>query len=77
MATQARNLGGRLPNPFLKIDKGARFWGKKPNCVHLWIESAIENVVLRTSRRKSLKENFSLWSLFFSCVLDEMFIEVP
>ena len=29
MATQARNLGGRLPNPFLKIDKGAQVLGKK------------------------------------------------
>ena len=29
MATQARNLGGRPPNPFLKIDKGAQVLGKK------------------------------------------------
>ena len=29
MATQARNPGGRLPNPFLKIDKGAQVLGKK------------------------------------------------
>ena len=48
--------GGGLPCPFLKIEKKCPDIGKKgPNCVHLWVESSIQNVVLRVSRGKSSK----------------------
>ena len=54
---QARNEGeegGGLPCPFLKIEKVALILEKKdPNCVHPWVESPIQNVVLKVSRRKS------------------------
>ena len=48
--------GGGLPCPFLKIEKKCPAFGKKgPNCVHPWVESSIQNVVLRVSRGKSAK----------------------
>ena len=66
--------GGALPCLFLKIAKSALILGKKgPDIVVLWVKFSIENVVLRVSRRKT--EDF--WGLFFSCVLNEMFFEVP
>ena len=49
--------------------------GKKgSNCVHPWVESSIQNVALRVSRRKNSK--VFPCGVFF-CVLDEKFIEVP
>ena len=56
--------GGGLPYPFLKIEKKSRDFRKKgPNCVHPWVESSIQNVVLRVSRRKSSKI-FPCWAFF-------------
>ena len=50
-----------LPFPFLKFEKSALILAKKgPNSVHLWITYAIQNVVLRVSRRKNSKIFFFL-----------------
>ena len=69
-------LGGGLPCPFLKFKKKGPDNGKKgPNCVHPWVESSIQKVVLRVSRRKSSKS--FLCGAFFSCVFDEKFIKSP
>ena len=49
----------------VRIEKSALILGKKgPDCVHPGVESSIQNVVLRVSRRKKL-QNFSLRSVFF------------
>ena len=48
--------GGRSPLPFFENLKKCPDFGKKgPNCVHPWVESSIQNVILRVSRRKSSK----------------------
>ena len=53
--------GGGLPCPFLKIKKSALILEKKcPDCVHPQVKFAIQNVVLRVSKRKNSK--------IFSCV---------
>ena len=45
-----------LPCLFLKIEKKNPDFGRKdPDCVHLQVKFAIQNVVLRVSRRKSSK----------------------
>ena len=52
-------LGGkeRPPLPFFENRKKCPDFGKKdPNCVHPWVESPIQNVVLRVSRRKSSRK---------------------
>ena len=67
--------GGRPPLLFLENQKKCPDFGKKsPNCVHSWVESSIQNVVLRVSSRKSSK--IFLCGVFF-CVFDKKFIEVP
>ena len=66
---------GRSPLSFFENRERCPDFGKKDsNCAHPWVESPIQNVVLRESRRKSFKifKNFSC-----SCVFDEKFIEVP
>ena len=69
--TSAQIVGRReLPCPFLKIEKSVHLW-----CVHFWVKFSIQEVVLRVSRRKKL-QNVSLRRPFFSCVFDEMFIEM-
>ena len=69
-------LGGeRPPLPFFENRKKCPDFGRKgPNCVHPWVESSIQNVVLRVSRRKSSKM-FPCGA--FSYVFDEKFIEMP
>ena len=52
-----------------------QLWVKGPYRVHLWIKFLILNSVLRVSRRKNF--TLSLWGLFLSCIVDEMFIDVP
>ena len=48
--------GGEAPQPFFENQKKALILEKKgPNCVHSWVESSIQNVVLRVSWRKSYK----------------------
>ena len=67
--------GVRPPLPFFENQKKCPDFGKKgPNCVHPWVESSIQNVVLRVSRRKS--STIFPWGAF-SCVFDKKFIEVP
>ena len=57
--------GERPPLPFFENQKKCPDFGKKcPSCVHLLVKFAIQNVVLRVSKRKKL-EFFSLWRLFF------------
>ena len=59
--TDAQLAGGEggevFLSPFFKIENNVLIWD--PNCVHLWVESIIQNVVLRVSIRKSSK--------FFPC----------
>ena len=51
-----RGQGGGLPCPFLKIEKKCPDIGKKsPNFVYTWVESSIQNIVLRVSRGRSSK----------------------
>ena len=62
-----RREEGRLPCPFLKIDKCLDFGGKGSDCVHIWVKFSIRNVVLIVSRRKKL-QNVSLRGLcLFLC----------
>ena len=73
--TKGEGGEGGPPLPFFENRKKCPDFGKKgPNCVHPWVESSIQNVVLRVSRRKSSK---ILPCEAFFCVFDEKFIEVP
>ena len=54
-----RRSGGLPFSLFQNWKKCLDFGKKDPNCVHLWVESIIQNVVLRVSSRKS--------SRFFPC----------
>ena len=70
-------LGGREEtSPALfENQKTCPDFGKKgPGCVHLWVKFSIQNVVLRISRRK-ISKMFPCGASF-SCIFDEMFIEV-
>ena len=58
---------------FFENQKGAWFWKKSPDCVHLWIKLSIQNVVLRVSQRKNSQK--VCLRVFLSC-FDKMFIEV-
>ena len=71
----ARGKGEVSPAIFEDRKKCPDFGKKGPNCVHPWVESSIQNAVLRISRRKSSKI-FANWA-FFVCVFDEKFIEAP
>ena len=71
-----RRGGGKPPLPFFENQKSALIFGKKgPDCIHLWIKFFIRNAVLVVSRWKNSKL-FPCGALF-SCVFEEMFIEVP
>ena len=76
---QARNLRGergRSPLFFFEIGKKCPNFGKKmPWLCPSWVKFLILNVVLRVSRRK--KPIFLFCRAFLSCVVDEMFIDVP
>ena len=58
----------------MKSKKCLDFRMRDPGCVHLWVKFTIQNVVSRKSRRKISKIFHSGAS--FSCVFDEMPIEV-
>ena len=61
--------------PFFENRKnGPDFGTKGPNCVHSWVESSIQNLVLRVSRRKSSKI-FPCGAFF--CVFDEGLSKCP
>ena len=65
----------RPPLPFIENRKKCPDFRKKgPNCVHPWLESSIQNVVLRVPKRKT-SEIFPC-KAFFSCVFDERFIKL-
>ena len=64
--------GGKPPLPF--YENRPDFGKKGSSCVHPWVESSIQNVVLRVSRRKSSK---TIPCGAFFCVFDEKFIEMP
>ena len=52
-----RGEGGRPPLPFFENQKKWPDFGKKcPDCVHLYAKFAIQNAVLRTSKRKTSKK---------------------
>ena len=63
---QARNQGGRgSPQPFFENRKKCPYFGKKdPDCVHLRVIFAIQNVVFRGSRRKKTSKFFLAGSFF-------------
>ena len=70
--------GGRPPLPFFENRKKCPDFGKKsPNCVYSRVESFIQNVVLKVSRRKSSKIFPCRFVFFCVCVFEEKFIEVP
>ena len=48
---------------------------KGPNCVHPWVEYAIQNIVLRVSRRKSSK--MFPWGVFFLVYLTKSLLTCP
>ena len=76
LKTGAELEGGMPPLPFFENQKTCIDFGKKgPNCVHPWVKSSIQNVVLRVCRRKSSK--IFPCGTFFSCVFEERFIEMP
>ena len=63
--------------PFLKSKICHDFGKKGPEWVHLSVKFTIQNVVLRVSRRK-ISTIFPGGKItYFSCVFDEMLIEVP
>ena len=66
---------GVLPCPFKKSKNVPYFWKKCPDCVHLWVEFFIGNVVLTVCRRKNPKRFPS--GVFLSCIFHEMFIKLP
>ena len=66
-------VGEASPTLFWKSKKVPWFWKKGPNCVHPWVESFIQNVVLGVSRRKNSK--FSPAGSFFLAFLTK-FIEM-
>ena len=73
MRYQARNQrgggGGGLPCPFLKIKKSALILEKKcPDCVYPQVKFAIQNVVLRVSKRKNFK-NFPCGAFFLGFLI--------
>ena len=67
--------GGGEAFPALSSNKKKcpHFGKKGPNCVHPCVESSIQKVILRVSRRKSSK----IFPCFFSGTFDEKFIELP
>ena len=68
--------GGGLHCSFLKIEKKCPDFGKKgPYCVHPWVEYAIQNIVLRVSRRKSSK--MFPWGVFFLVYLTKSLLTCP
>ena len=68
--------GGGLPCPFLKIKKKCLDFRKKgSDCVRPYVKFAIQNIVLRVSKRKYFK--IFPCRAFISEIFDEMFIEVP
>ena len=77
--SQASSQGGGgsgFPCPFLKMEKSVLILEENcPDCVHLWVKFSIQNAVFRVSKKKNSK--MFPYGAFFSCVFDEMFIEVP
>ena len=68
--------GGGLPYTFLEIEKSALILEKRTcNFVHPWLESSIQNVILRVSRRKSSK--IFRCRAFFTCVFDKYWSKCP
>ena len=65
---------GREASPALFENKKESDFGKKVLIVSFFVLS-IQIVVLRISRRK--KQKSFLARLFFSCVFDKIFVEVP
>ena len=66
---------------FWKSRKVPWFWKKDPNCVHLWAEFSIQNVVLRSSRKKSSKmfpcSALFTFFVFFLCFLTKSLSKYP
>ena len=61
---------------FWKSKKSALILEKKgPYCVHPWVEYAIQNIVLRVSRRKSSK--MFPWGVFFLVYLTKSLLTCP
>ena len=68
--------GRGLPLPFFKnLKKCPNFAKKGLDCVHIWVEFFIRNIVLTVPRKKNSK-SFPCRT-FFLRDFDKMFIEVP
>ena len=64
-----RGKGGGLPCPFLKIKKSALILEKIcPDCVYPCVKFAIQNVILRVSKRKNSK-NFPCRAFFLDFLI--------
>ena len=64
--------------PFFENQKKCPDFGKKiPNCVHPWVESSIQNVVLGVSRRKSLAFLCFIWKVYRSTTLIPQYLPNP
>ena len=76
-ATRGVEAGRRPPLLFFENRKKVPwFWKKKgPYCVHPWVEYAIQNIVLRVSRRKSSK--MFPWGVFFLVYLTKSLLTCP
>ena len=66
--------GGR-PCAFSKSKKCPNFGKKSADSLDLWVKLSMQHVVLRVFRRKN--SNMFPCAASFSCVFDEMLIEVP
>ena len=66
--------GDVSPTLFENPKKCPDFGKKVLDFVHLLVKFSVQNVVLKVSRRKNSKTFH--WVASFSCVFDEMFMEV-
>ena len=72
---ETRGEWGDFPCLFWNRKKCPDFGKKDPDCVHLRVKFAIENVVLRVSRRKTSK--MFPCRVSFSCAFDECLLKCP
>ena len=70
-----RGKRGGLPCHFWKSQKESWFWKEGLDCVHLWVEFFIQNVVLKVSTSK-ISKMFPCGASF-SCVFDKCLLKCP
>ena len=73
--TKGEGTGLPPPSPFFENWKRCPDFEKEgPDYVYLWVKFSVHSVVVRVSRRKNTK--MFPCKISFSCVIDEVFIEV-